>query len=146
MMLRHVLAALLITTPTAAEMVDGNRIIVLDGDTVALSCTAPSPRCSERIRFLDIDAPETFHPDCDEGLKAGLAAKARVVALIRGKVVWIERSGRRDVYGRTLAALRVGGPSGVNVGMQLEREGLALQWKPGADAKEERRLYWCGPQ
>lgn len=79
------------------------------------------------------------------GAYSGLATKARLVALIRGKATWIEHSGQRDVHGRTLAALRVGGPSGVSVGMKLEREGLALPWKPGADAKEKRRLYWCGP-
>jgi len=60
--------------PASAETVDGSRIIVLDGDTVALPCSSPAPGCAEKIRFVDIDAPETFHPDCDEGLQAGLKA------------------------------------------------------------------------
>lgn len=131
--------------PARAEFVDGNRITIIDGDTVALPCSSPGPGCSERIRLLDIDAPETWQPDCDEGLKAGLKAKARLADLIRGKPIWIERSGRKDVYRRTLASLRIGGPAGVNAGMELIREELALPYKPGADAKEERRLWWCGP-
>jgi len=60
------------------------------------------------------------------------------VQLIRGKPIWIERSGRRDVYRRTLAALRIGGPNGVNAGMELVREELALPYKRGAAAKEDR--------
>ena len=58
--------------------------------------------------------------------------------LIRGKPIWIERSGRRDVYRRTLAALRIGGPNGVNAGMELVREELVLPYKRGAAAKEDR--------
>ena len=127
------------------EAVEGDRIIVLDGDTVALPCKMPGRGCSERVRFPDIDAPEVFHPDCKEGLEQGLKAKARLVQLIRGKVIYVERSGRRDIYGRTLAALRVGSPSGLNAGMQLVREDLARPWKAGRAAREERQLYWCGP-
>lgn len=89
---------------------------------------------------------ETFHPDCDEGLKAGLKAKARLAQLTRDKQIWIERTSRKDPYRRTLGALRIGGPNGVNARMELMREELALPYKPGADAKEERRLYWCGPR
>ena len=146
MTLRLALIFCLIATHAAAEMVDGNRIIIIDGDTVALPCNAPSPGCAEKIRFLDIDAPETFHPDCDEGLKAGLRAKARLAELLRGKSVWVERGGRRDTYRRTLAALRIGGRDGVNAGLELVREGFALRWKPGREAKEERQRYWCGPR
>ncbi|WP_181161177.1 thermonuclease family protein [Labrys okinawensis] len=129
------------------QPIDGSRIIVLDGDTVALPCVFPRPGCSERIRLLDIDAPEIFHPDCEEGLKWGLKAKARLAQLLRGKTVYIERDPkpRKDPYGRTLASLRIGSPSGPNAGMQLLREDLAVPYKTGAVAHEEKRLYWCGP-
>ena len=59
--LRIAVGVFLLTSPASAttyEAVDGNRIIVLDGDTVALPCKTPGPGCSERIRLLDIDAPE----------------------------------------------------------------------------------------
>ncbi|MEW9304592.1 thermonuclease family protein [Labrys neptuniae] len=147
--LRNAVFALLLASPATAatyEPVDGNRIIVLDGDTVALPCKTPGRGCSERVRLRDIDAPEVFHPDCHEGLQQGLKAKARLAQLIRGKVVYVERDGHRDLYGRTLGALRIGSPSGVNAGMQLVREDLARPWKAGAAAREERRLWWCGPQ
>ena len=37
--------------PAAAETVDGRRAVIIDGDTVAFG--------SERVRILNIDAPET---------------------------------------------------------------------------------------
>jgi endonuclease YncB( thermonuclease family) len=91
--------------PAHAEFHDGNRIIILDGDTVALPCASPSPGCAEKIRFIDIDAPETLHPDCDAGLADGLKAKARLVELIRGHQVWVEH------YNRKNPNRRHGGPS-----------------------------------
>ena len=75
-----------------------------------------------------------------------MKAKARLVQLIRGQVVYVERDGRKDLYGRTLGALRIGGLSGLNAGMQLVREDLARPWKAGPAAREERRMWWCGPQ
>ena len=57
--------------PAWAETVDGNRITVLDGDTVALPRAKQFAGCAEKISFVDIDAPETCHPDCDEGMKPG---------------------------------------------------------------------------
>ncbi|WP_082980152.1 thermonuclease family protein [Labrys sp. WJW] len=134
-------------TAATYQPIDGSRIIVLDGDTVALPCASPRPGCSERIRLKDIDTPEVFHPDCEEGLKWGLKAKARLAQLLRGKTVYIERDPkpRKDLYGRTLASLRIGSPSGLNAGMQLVREDLAVPYKTGAVAHEEKRLYWCGP-
>lgn len=149
-MLYAVLAVLLsIAMPAHAatyERIEGNRIIIIDGDTVALPCTRPGPGCSERIRLTDIDAPEVFHPDCPEGLEYGLKSKARLAQLIRGQIVFIERDGRHDLYGRTLAALRIGSPTGPSAGMQLVREDLARPWKAGRVAHEERRTYWCGPE
>ncbi|PRH86934.1 hypothetical protein C5L14_16745 [Labrys okinawensis] len=145
--LRIAFAFLLVAPQAGAatyEAVDGNRIIVLDGDTVALPCKKPGRGCAERVRLRDIDAPEVFHPDCAEGLQQGLKAKERLAQLIRGKVVYVERDGHKDIYGRTLGALRIGSSSGVNAGMQLVREDLARPWKAGAAAREERRLWWCG--
>ncbi|MDT3377356.1 hypothetical protein FZC33_00495 [Labrys sp. KNU-23] len=68
--LRIAVGVFLLTSPASAttyEAVDGNRIIVLDGDTVALPCKTPGPGCSERIRLLDIDAPEVFIPIARKG-------------------------------------------------------------------------------
>jgi endonuclease YncB( thermonuclease family) len=100
---------------------------------------------AERIRFTDIYAPEVFHPDCAKSLRYGLEAAARLTELIRGKIIRIERDGRHDICGCTIDALRIGNFSGVKAGMQLLREDLTRLWKPGAEAREERRQYWCGP-
>jgi endonuclease YncB( thermonuclease family) len=36
--------------PAAAEVVDGRRIVIVDGDTIALR--------NERVRLLNVDAPD----------------------------------------------------------------------------------------
>jgi endonuclease YncB( thermonuclease family) len=89
----------------SAEVIDGNRIVIIDGDTVALPCAVPARGCAEKIRFVDIDAPESFRPHCENERVVGLEAKARVAELLRGAAVYVERSGRKDRYRRTLANL-----------------------------------------
>jgi hypothetical protein len=49
-------SAFLLATPTSAETIPGDRIIVLDGDTIALPCGRPTRGCAEKVRLLDIDA------------------------------------------------------------------------------------------
>lgn len=125
---------------THAETIDGRRIFVLDGDTVALPCSAPAPGCAEKIRLLAIDAPETYHAHCDAELKAGLAAKARLLNLLRAGPVAVQRSGEIDRYGRTLGNLAT---AAGDAGAMLMREGLALPYRPGSRAKSERMMHWC---
>lgn len=72
------------------EPVYGNKIIKIDGDTVALPCPTIGVGCTEKVCFLDIDAPKTFHPDREEGLKLGLKAQARLAQLLRGQTVYVE--------------------------------------------------------
>ena len=143
-MKRNLLAlAMLLASPSAmAETLDGNRIVVIDGDTIGLPCAKPEAGCSERIRFIDIDAPESWRSHCEDEHKAGLEAKARVAALIRGQQVEVHRSGRQDRYRRTLANVSV--PAG-DVGAILLREGLARPYKPGRQAHWDRVTWWCGP-
>jgi endonuclease YncB( thermonuclease family) len=101
----------------------------------------PYPGCAEKIRFLDIDAPESYQPHCDAELQAGLRAKERVVGLICAGDVSIERHGK-DRFGRTLG--RVKTAEGV-VGGILLRESLALPYEPGSKAKASRISHWCRP-
>jgi endonuclease YncB( thermonuclease family) len=124
-----------------SETLDGGRIIVIDGDTVALPCATPAPGCAEKIRLTAIDAPETFHPGCEAELKAGLRAKERLAQLLRAGPVEVVRSGRKDRYGRTLADLRT---AAGDVGGILLEEGLALPYRPGWQAKNARETHWCG--
>lgn len=132
----------LLARPVMAETIEGDRIHVVDGDTVALPCP-PETRgrrgCAERARLLDIDAPEMWHPRCERELARGLDAKARLRALLTGPVE-IARHGH-DRYGRTLARLTA--PAG-DVGAALLADGLAVRWRPGPEAWAERARHWCG--
>lgn len=123
-----------------AETVDGRRIVIIDGDTVALPGNP-----SERVRLLDIDAPESWRASCEAELRAGLRAKERLAALLRAGPVTIERcpmTGDRctDIYGRTLARLRLANRR--EAGAVLVSEGLALPYVPGEAGA--RAQHWCG--
>ena len=139
-----VVASLLISSAgtVTAETLDGKRIIIIDGDTVALPCEHPAPGCAEKIRLTAIDAPESYRPNCENELKAGLRAKERLAELLRAGPVDIVRSGKLDRYGRTLADLK---STAGDVGTILVREGLALPYRPGRAAKMERTAQWCNP-
>lgn len=129
---------LLFVVIARAETVDGDRIVIIDGDTVGL----PG---GERVRIFNIDAPETRRSRCMAELVAGLDAKERLAQLLRGGPVEVNRceaSGRcRDRYGRTLARLSAGGR---DVGGVLVAEGKALAWATGPAARADRVTYWCG--
>ncbi|MBQ0820709.1 thermonuclease family protein [Microvirga sp. HBU67558] len=118
--------------PTLAETIDGRRVVIIDGDTIAIG--------SERVRILNVDTPETFRPRCEAELVAGLKAKERLAELLRAGPVGIERHGQ-DRYRRTLARLSAGGR---DVGSVLVAEGLALPWRDGRAAWEQRWHHWCG--
>ena len=126
------LLAVLVPVPAIAETFDGRRAVIIDGDTIALG--------SERVRILNIDAPETRGSRCERELVLGLKAKERLAILLRAGWVDVERDGQ-DRYRRTLARLSVGGR---DVGTVLVREGLALPWQSGPEAKEARLRHWCG--
>ena len=138
-----ILAALvLLASPAPAEELTG-RLQVIDGDTVWHY--APNERTPEKIRLLDIDAPESHRSACEAELVAGLRAKARLLELLQLRPVTIERCDRHgeaceDRFGRTLARIRNG--AGDEVGAVLIRERLALPYVPGR--KAERNAHWCG--
>lgn len=83
---------LLLLLPSLAWAVEGPARVV-DGDTIVIA--------GERIRIQNFNAPELNEP-------GGLAAKARMEALTRGKTVHCD--GRaRDRYGRLVARCDVNG-------------------------------------
>tara|TARA_R110002073_G_scaffold76548_1_gene185815 strand:+ start:1468 stop:1827 length:360 start_codon:yes stop_codon:yes gene_type:complete len=100
---------------------------VIDGDTVQIG--------EERIRLIDIDTPELRGADCDAERLLGQRAAERLAALLQGRDIVIERTGT-DVYGRTLARLRV---DGRDAGALLVAEGYAVEWSG-------RRHDWCAGQ
>jgi micrococcal nuclease len=98
------------------------------------------------VRLLNVDTPESFRPRCERELAAALKAKERLAQLLRAGPVGIDRQGQ-DRYRRTLARLEVSAKTGEkprDVGDVLIAEGLALPWRSGRDAWEDRRRHWCG--
>ncbi|WP_287184350.1 thermonuclease family protein [Mesorhizobium sp.] len=136
------LAIFLAPVTVMAEKVSGDRIVIIDGDTIALPCAVPARGCAEKIRLLGIDTPEARRPRCENELRLGLAAKLRLAGLLRGHPVDIDRSGRKDRYRRALADLKV---EGIDVGTTLIVEGHALAYRTGAEARLARLRLWCGP-
>jgi endonuclease YncB( thermonuclease family) len=123
-----------------AEELTG-RLQVIDGDTI---WHYSGPRSApEKIRLLDIDAPETSRTSCERELIAGLRAKARAAELLLARPVRIERCNQHgqdceDRFGRTLARIHTGQGE---IGAILLREGLALKYEPGR--KATRNAHWC---
>lgn len=127
-------AAAQATAPVSSEMVSNAEVFIIDGDTISVH--------RERIRFLSIDAPETHEPRCEAELVAGLRAKEALrTMLVQARTIELRRSGRLDVYGRTLADVLV---DGTEVGAKLEAVGLALPYRSGHAAKLARARHWCG--
>ncbi len=99
---------------------------VIDGDTFRYG--------GERIRILDIDAPETHPSRCDYEARLGAEAARRLLDLLNEGPLTLRSSGRdEDRYGRKL---RLVFSEGRSVGRILVSEGLAREWTG-------RRLPWC---
>jgi micrococcal nuclease len=130
-----VLAALAATAPATGEPYTG-AIRVIDGDTFEL---VPS---REVIRVVDYDSPETGHrARCLRERVLGESVARRVRAtLARARRIEIERTGRLDRYGRTLALVLVDGRS---IGEDLIRDGGAVPWRAGAAGRRAREHAWC---
>lgn len=106
----------------------GQRTCVIDGDTVRYQ--------GERIRLLDIDAPETRGAQCAAEADRGRRATLRLQELLNEGPFEVVRQGSRDVdvYGRQLRVLARDGRS---FGAILVAEGLARPW-------DGARRSWCG--
>ncbi|CAN7197846.1 excalibur calcium-binding domain-containing protein [Ensifer adhaerens] len=108
------------------------KVNLVDGDTIKIG--------RKTIRIVEIDAPETYKPRCEQELIKGFAAKQRLRELLDAGNITYEPTGT-DRYNRTLAHVFAGG---INVGTMLIAEGHALSYRPGVDAKLERLRAWCG--
>lgn len=100
---------------------------VIDGDTVVVN--------GETVRLARIDAPE-IRGHCASEKRLARAAKARMVELMAGGKIRVERGykGRmKDRHRRTLGRVYVGD---TDVGEVLIQEGLARPWRG-------RRAPWC---
>lgn len=116
----------------AAHANAASKVSIIDGDTFQIG--------KEKIRIIEIDAPESYKSRCENELVLGLKAKERLRSLLDAGPLDLQRDGK-DRYGRTLAHVFAGG---INVGDAMIDEGYALRYQPGADAKQMRLEVWCG--
>ncbi|MHB1091488.1 thermonuclease family protein [Thiobacillus sp.] len=105
-----------IVPPARAETIHGVVIAVIDGDTVLFKPdhSHPSSRAFLKIRLADIDAPEN-------GQSHGAAATRALVARVLHQQVAIATVAT-DIYGRTIAHIRVGGRE---IGTEMVQDGFA---------------------
>lgn len=96
---------------------------VHDGDTIWFA--------GEKIRFLDIDAPEMGPPKCDGPAQLAVPSRDALIEILNSGRVTLHRDGK-DRYGRTLARVFV---DGRDVQAELMAMGLARPYVPGA--------AWC---
>jgi len=106
------------------------RLRVIDGDTVQVLGGG------ERVRLLGIDTPEVgAGARCAAEHEAAEAAKRAPRTLVQAsRNIRIQRSGRKDRYGRTLANVLL---DGRDLGASLIALGHARPWRG-------RREPWCG--
>lgn len=97
---------------------------VVDGDTVWIA--------GEKIRLAGIDAPEV-EGECAAERRGAARAAQRLAELLGDGPYIVERTGV-DRYGRSLAAITVGGS---DIGAVMVAEGFARPWSG-------HRGGWCG--
>ena len=102
--------------PALAATLHGVVIVVIDGDTILFKPDVyhPSGRAFLKIRLADVDAPEHDQPYGD-------AATRALAAQVLNQRVEVDTVAT-DVYGRTIARIRMDGDA---VGADLVRRGLA---------------------
>lgn len=106
--------------------VGGGVNCVVDGDTFWFH--------GEKVRVMDIDAPETHGPRCVEEAALGARATQRLQQLMNAGPFSLESGDREtDRYGRALRVVTRGGQS---IGEMLVAEGLAREW-------DGARHPWC---
>jgi len=107
------------------DYVPAAEVRVIDGDTIRFG--------RERIRILNIDAPETEgRAKCNAERRLASRATATLTEVIMGERLEVERHGK-DRFGRTLALIRV---RGADVGEMLIKARVAVRWGNG-------RPDWC---
>ncbi len=106
-------------------------IVAVDGDTIYLG--------EEKVRIVDLDAPETYRARCDSERQRGHAATAYLRRLLASGTVTIRRQGR-DRYRRTLARVYI---DGRDVAGLMIRAGHAVRYTCPR-GRCPRRIDWCG--
>ncbi|MEM6902531.1 MAG: thermonuclease family protein [Pseudomonadota bacterium] len=112
---------------------------VVDGDTIDVEAKPwPGMRVDARIRLPDIQAPETFRPDCDEELQLGMQATEWLRERVEGKTVWLADIRPGKYGGRFIA--RVTDNQG-DLAAALVAAGMAEPW----NGDGATRPSYCSP-
>ncbi len=122
-------------TPIASQALTERKacqvLKIIDGDTISCDLNGNSliESPNEKIRFLQVDTPETKRSKRNPTGKAqpfGLEAKAYTQSMTKGKVAYLEFDKKiRDRYGRTLAWVYLQPKGGESVNAGLLKSGLA---------------------
>ena len=106
---------LLFAIPALASQYQVTRVV--DGDTIDVIYKGKK----ERIRMLNVDTPESVHPDQSRNTAMGKKASAYTKSRLAGKTVDLEfQAKKRGRYGRLLAYVIV---DGRNYSMELVKKG-----------------------
>lgn len=118
----------------------GKVVSIKDGDTFGVLRNGKA----EKIRLVDIDAPESSQP-------FGRASKKYASDLCFGKEVTVVPQKKRDKYGRVVGTVITA--DSLNINQEMVRGGLAWRYKYSKDktymvlqkeAKELRKGLWAG--
>ena len=115
------------TNAKIIKVLNGNVVSVADGDTITILSSGKK----EKIRFAQIDTPETSHfgsPTQPFGKEAGAALRQ----MVAGKNVRVEVEAV-DQYGRNVGTVYVGG---LNVNRELVKNGFAWVYRQYAHDPE----------
>jgi len=105
-----VLLAAFVTAPVAANewQIPAQVQDVTDGDTLrVIARPYPNMFYHDKVRLLDLDTPEIHHAKCDRERQAGEQAKARAIALLADRGIYLRLNGKRDSLGRLLAHVQL---------------------------------------
>ena len=110
-----VAAAILVSTTTFADLLQGRVVAIADGDTVTI---LDASNTQTKIRLMGIDAPEKKQA-------FGQRSKQHLSDLVFDKQVTVEYS-KKDRYGRTVGKILV---NDVDANLEQVKAGMAWHYK-----------------
>ncbi|MGZ8257234.1 MAG: thermonuclease family protein [Gallionella sp.] len=116
------LASLLFSPLTMADTITGKVVRIADGDTITV---LDEQRQQHRIRFAQIDAPETSHGKNKPTQAFGEKSKQSMADMVFGKVVRADCA-TTDRYGRSVCTVFVGG---LDTNLEQVKRGMAMVYR-----------------
>lgn len=126
--LRLILVALFIgTVICTSQLIAANVVVaqearvlrVIDGDTFVITYAGKK----EKVRLLNVDTPESVHPDASRNTMMGVKASDYTKQMLENKYVVLEfEDEARGKYGRLLAYAHL---QGLNFNIELVKQGFS---------------------